>query len=387
MILSRYPFPAGLIPPRSLYQQPTSKLLCNGLAIQMAYPGVPVYTPIGLCVLKSVEESLRKRFSNAGFDCVQLPHLVHSSEMKGGEKVGKQFAAKMMHLTGKMKEYHLLTTPEMLYVNMLRHREIAHTQLPLRNSYNSDFFRYIPNPKAILRGRQFRIFGAVSLEKDEIGIGEAIKLLLDLTIAELQERTLAWHLRSLSDKVGFEIFYPCDEGDYLLSCPNAFSVTEPREQVKALSLAIGYSYGRNLRLPIRYRTATNKNSRVNLASYGFCTNRLLFCVFNQARDAHGFNLPTAVRPFDVSIVPCTSSETPVAAAFTDALHRRGLRTVIDDRFKRTRIERASFADFIGIPVSIIVEKNGFKLRTRAGLQGAHCSKFEAAIHSAIMYAN
>lgn len=352
MRLSKYPFPDGL---RGMSgNNPTTQLLHGGLVASLVYPGVPLYTPIGARVLDKIERRTEAIFADAGFEFTRLPGLVKTSDLDEGEKIGETFAAKFLHLQEPAAGFHMLTTPEMMVIRAVAHGPLSYAQLPLRLCYTADFFREA-NVRSLLVCRQFRIFGALSLEADEASCARCVALIRDRLECLLAELGIPIEIEAASDEA-FECFFPSDEGDYAADRPLTTG-----DKRRRLSLGMAYRYGRECKLPVRIRTSDNRKTAAHVVTFGLCTNRLLFAVFDAARNARGFSLPPVVRPFDVAVIPRTAHEQESAVRVIDAFKSVQAQLVVDDRFKETRKEREAFCTAIGVPVLLRVEQDGIFL--------------------------
>jgi prolyl-tRNA synthetase len=131
-----------------------------------------------------------------------------------------------------------------------------------------------------------------------------------------------------------------------------------------LSLAIGYQYAAGSVLPLRHRSASNRNSPVLVASYGLCSNRVLFSVFDANRDEHGFALPPAVRPFDVVVIAHGNESSDKAQSLSRQLAGAGLRVGLDDRTAMATAERRRFAAFAGAAAVAVVTGDVIQVNAR-----------------------
>jgi prolyl-tRNA synthetase len=373
--LSAYPFPSGLEQSTRFVETRTSDLLDNGLAVHLVHPGIPLYTPIGTIVLRKIEQSLQECFASKGIEAIRIPALNRTEDLSSGDQIGEQFASKIIHLKEPLDDFHLLTTPEMSLIHTIGAATLSHSQLPMRLCYTADFFRNSVALRSFLTCRQFRIFGALGFEPTEASVQEAIDLFLSALLSVLGEFSVSVEVLRQEDGA-FEIFYPTAEGDYRA---DKLDPTAPLTEKRLLSLGMAYRYGKDRRIPIRMRTSQNKNARPFFSTFGLCTNRLLFAVFDASRTEAGFFLPRSLRPFDVVVVPRTQQEETVASEIVMRLAAADLAAVLDDRYKIPRLKRQTFSDLLGIPATIRVEHENIFFRSREGLQETQLSSLEDCI--------
>lgn len=350
------------IPTSGLQAEKTSSLLTNGLVAHFSNAGIPFYMPVGKAILGNIEKILGEEAEEHGFNLIDIPAIMENRLLEGGQEVGEQFRGKFMFLTDRMEGYHLLSTPEMLFVEMAGSTTVSHKQLPVRQAYMTDFFRQIHDARSILKGKQFRVFGGASLEKDEAGAEQALQTLRSMTEAILERMGLPYHLERHHNGLDCEYFYLTDKEGDNLPLPGV----DPQNRTKALSLAMAYEYEPDKKLPMRYRTAENKNAPIRLVTYGLGTQRLLYCVMDHYRDEKGFNLPAELRPFDIHLIPRTQGEEEAAEELYKKFKKLGWRVMLDDRYKFSIDERKYGSDYLGTPASLAITPDGLTLSFRDG---------------------
>ncbi|MGY2125101.1 aminoacyl--tRNA ligase-related protein [Nocardia gipuzkoensis] len=307
---------------------------------------------------------------------VELPALMSDNDLQGGEAVGRQFASKLFGLAN-LPGYHLLSTPEMLFVRASQTSVHSYRELPLRRSYTTNFFRRAHGTKGLLVCRQFRIVGTASLELDTAAVRVALNEVIDTCTSVLKELGVeVVRLDDGSESARTELCYPTREGDLWIGSPDRRS--------RALSLAIGFQYASGSRLPVRYRTADNRNSAAQMATFGLCSNRVLHSAFDASRDRWGFALPHSIKPVDVVVIPRNSRANARAAALASGLESANVRVGLDDRFSKPTLIRQEFAYYIGADVAIIVTENAFRVENCLGRRvDEHCVTIRGIVTSTI----
>jgi prolyl-tRNA synthetase len=343
--------------------RPTSDLLTNGLVAELPYRGIPVYGPIGTAVLHTIEDMLQTALGCRGYAQVEIPSLMRTEDLEDGEPIGPQFASKIIATNDALKGYHLLTTPEMLFVRGAGQHLLSHRSLPVRRSYTANFFRNMATTRSLIVCRQFRIVGTVALERHESGVRNALDEAVAASAEVLAALGVPTHAIRQEWLHKVELLFPSDEGDtWVDSAGNGAAA-----KVKELSLAIGYQYAAGSPLPLRYRSETNRNAPVLMATYGLCSNRLLHSVFEASKDEHGFALPAAVRPFDAVVVAQNDRARGKARRLSERLSRAGLRVGLDDRTTMSVNDRQRFAEYAGAAAVAVVAAGtpGTRIRPRA----------------------
>lgn len=346
----------------------------KGLLTALNEHGFPFTTALGHLLLDNVEHVLTLRAAQAGIDMVQLPTAMETETLERGQELGERFRAKIMHLTGSLADHHVISSPETLFVQLGQTDQIAHGQLPIRYSYLNNLHRQKTNGRGALFPQQIKIFGGVTVAKPELA-GQEILLMDDVIQQSFTDMALPFHREDGYNGFDHEYFYICDpanEGENL-ALPGVSETT----RVKAYSMGMIYNYPMMADYRLRYRSEENKNKAPAMISYGFCTPRILHCALHAHHDEAGFNLPASLRPFDVSIIPAHDRNIGKARELYQELRRQFLlnsgnnprsisRVCLDDRLKISTAERQDFAAYLGTPVSLTIDNDGYKLMARNG---------------------
>jgi prolyl-tRNA synthetase len=329
--------------PRGFQQLSTLKLISSGLFFSLPFRGVPVFSGMGLTLMRNIERMAMEEAGRLGFSETHLPAIVDEALLSDGEDVGETFASKLIKVSIRTGSFQLLATPEMFLVRQASRAVLSYRSLPIRVCYNADFFRDMPTTRSFVTCRQFRVFGMLSMEKDRAGIQRAQD-----TTGEFEKiffSRLGLPYRVEAEANGFETFLELGKG---------MTGLEHDE----LSVSMGYHYAREKSIPCRYRTENNRNRALQVWTYGISLNRIFLAVLDSARDELGFALPPHLRPFDVAVVPSRSTDEELAWSTYQQLLARRVRPFMDDRSKSSRSERRAFSQYVGCPYTAVVESGG-----------------------------
>lgn len=341
-----------MLRPPDFASRRTSQLLSSGLVVTLPYNGIPIYTPLGLGLLERVEQAICAEGEAAGFSRVQIPTVMADRDLEGGERVGEIFASKMTSLSGDLAGFHILTSPEMLFARLLVPGSISHKSLPVRHGYTTTLLRQMPTVRGFVTAREFRIYGAISIDADARETLDALDEMIDLTRRVLGRWDVRLEMKRRPDG-HFEMGYATDEGDMRI------------EGSKSLSMAIGFPYAPDVELPLPYRDAGNTDRVATMATYAAGLHRIVYAVLDRWRDDHGFALPPTIRPADVVIVPKLARGLDDAETLQAAMSRAGRRVAIDDRVALASAPRVAFAEYIGAPAAVLVDKGRCSVVLRA----------------------
>ena len=337
--------------PQGWEARQTTKLLGSGLLAAGAGPGLVAYTGLGTQMLDRLETDCVAALAGRGFDQVQLPHVMSDEDLRRGDEVGEQFGRKFIHLSDPLGGYHLISSPETLVARLARGLELSYKGLPVRLCYRTSIFRNMTETRSFITCREFRVVGAMTFHSQDTR-SQDIQDEVSEAAAAFAEVAAAWGVPTA------QIGKPdVNELGYLDAAEGDMRVDVGGRRRRALSLSVGYQYGRGGDFPATYRAADNHLSHPQVMTIALCTNRLLYSAFDATRDEHGFALTSASRPFDVAVLPRSQEDAGTAAELASRLTDRSLRVALDDRAGRRLAARAAFASYLGTPLSLVVHRD------------------------------
>ena len=130
---------------RTPFSEQTTEDLLNTILFRYNTNAIPFLTPLGSKILQNMENTMLTHADRCGMEKVELPTIIDDKVLAQGQAVGEQFESKIMRLQGKMEGFHLLTTPEPLFISILSDNNLSHQQMPLRYVYASNFYRDMAN--------------------------------------------------------------------------------------------------------------------------------------------------------------------------------------------------------------------------------------------------
>jgi prolyl-tRNA synthetase len=284
--------------------------------------------------------------------------------LKEGAEVVSTFEKKIIKLENEeIKGYHLLTTPEPMIVDLATSGLSSYRQLPIRIAYNIEFVRGINRPKGILKGRQFTVFTANSLDADTTSVNKSIKLFERLSDNIFGRLHIPIHKRHNKGGVDIEHFYLCDEGENL-----AIPEIDDTERTQALSLSMAYHYCSDKKLKAKYKSTNNKKEHIKYITFGLGTQRALYSVFNAHRDKLGFNLPSNIASHKASIIPYSQQD----INFANNIYEQNPDMILDNRTEMSIGQRAQFSEYIGIPWKIMCKEDNIVIKNRDSTISTDC---------------
>ncbi len=358
MRYSRQLFQASLRQVKNFNDLPARIFAENGNFVVFKDPGLPFFMPLGKRIMERLTGLFHDMARQLGLDVIEVPLLMRNDLLRMGQHVGNIFARKILNLSEPLDKYHLLTTPEMLLINLASDLQISYRQLPIRFLYQTEFFRGIPHCAGLQKSRQFKCVVGTSFDADSSSLAESLKIyerLMDMLCAAIDLPIFKRHGHS---GLAFQHFYLGGVGDNL-ELPEVNS----NQRVRALELAMAYHY-KPTNLPPRFRTNRNTNSRVLVGTFGLGLSRLLLAIFDHHRDSLGFKFPVTLRPVTLTVIPSTNSDMENSLRIYTRLVEQRLSVAIDDRINIGAGSRAALSDQIGAPIKLIIKKGALLLCPR-----------------------
>ncbi len=205
-------------------------LLLRGGYVRQVGAGIYNFLPLGLRVLRKIENVVRQEMDRAGAQEVLMPALLPGEYFKETQRWDLYGDVLFRIRDRKGGDYHLGPTHEEIVTDMVRREVRSYRQLPLNLYQIQTKFRDEPRPRGgVMRGREFTMKDAYSFDVDELGaqrsyenMREAYKRIferLGLTFRIVQAdsgaiggKTSA-EFQVLADS-GEDAIVACDECDY-----------------------------------------------------------------------------------------------------------------------------------------------------------------------------
>lgn len=364
-----------------------ARVLLQGGYIDKLMAGVYSYLPLGLRVLKKIEQIIREEMNSLGAEELLLPAL-HPKEiwdtagrwqLYGDEKVMYQFKDHSDRWLG------LGPTHEEI-ITLLAKRDISsYRDLP-RSLYQfqTKFRSELRAKSGILRGREFimkdlysfhtnvedfedyyaRAQQAYTRVFERVGIGEQTLL----TYASGGSFSKYSHEYQTLTSAGEDTIYVCEScrvaiNDEIineqLTCPVCGAAKETLRVERAIE--VGNIFPLKTRFSdafgLTYKDETGAEQPVIMGCYGIGLGRVMGTIVEVHAQEKGVRWPAAVAPFRWHVIPLGDEPEVVAMADQtyDMLQRAGQEVLYDDRDASAGVKLAD-ADFIGAPERLVISK-------------------------------
>lgn len=409
MRLSRYFMPTLREAPSDA-QIVSHQLMLRAGMIRQEAAGIYAWLPLGLKVLKKIEQVVREEMDRAGAVEVLMPTLQLADLWRESGRYD-DYGEEMLRIKDR-HERDLLYGPtaEEVITDIFRSYVKSYRDLP-KNLYNIQWkFRDERRPRfGVMRGREFLMKDAYSFDVDEAAARRAYNRMflaylnvysrLGLKAIPVRADTgpiggdLSHEFIILAETGESEVFAHRDlvemgapgadidwDGDlqplveqrtrlYAASDemhdPARFEAEAPEDKrMTARGIEVGhiFYFGEKYSKPMKALVAgpDGVERPVHMGSYGVGVSRLVAAIIEASHDDAGIIWPDTVAPFGAAVVNLRVGDAAVDAVAEQAyraLQAAGKEPVLDDRDDRPGAKFASL-DLVGVPWQLIVGPKG-----------------------------
>lgn len=348
--------------------------------------GVYSYLPLGLKVLKKIENIIREEMNKIGGQEALFPAL-HPKE--NWQRTGRWQYAEMFKIKSRTdKEFSLGWTHEEIITPLVRKFVKSYRDLPLAVYQIQDKFRDELRAKSgLLRGVEFIMKDLYSFHEDEKDLDryyEKVKksyfqILKRCNLEKQTFLTLASGGTFAKYSHEFQTVTPYGEDEIHMCSKCQLAVNReivrehpfcPRCRNKKLEPRRAIEVGNIFKLQDRYakafdfklRDKQGRERNILMGCYGIGLPRLMGAIVEVHHDEKGICWPKEVAPFQAHLVQLGDSSKIKKAAekIYRYLQNSGIEVLYDDREDKTPGEKFADADLIGLPLRIVVSEKTLK---------------------------
>lgn len=362
------------------------KLLTQAGFVDQLMAGVYSYLPIGLRVLKKIEQIVREEMDAIDGQEILMPvlHPKHIWETtKGWETIDVLFKIK----SRTEKEYALGQSEEEVVTPLVMKHVNSYHDLPQAVYQIHWKFRDELRAKSgILRGREFYMKDMYSFHESQVDFDRFYEIVKKAYLTIYNRLGLVAKVTeasggSFSQKISYEFMILTDAGeDDILYCSECeFCVNVEIAKIKEgdncpkcrkdiLKKAraseagnvfdLGQKYPKDFDLSFVGRDG--KEHYAFMGCYGIGISRVMGILVEKNHDEKGIIWPKSVAPFQVHLISIKENEQ--AEKVYKQLLDAGMEVLVDDRDDASAGQKFADADLIGIPVRLVVSaKTGEKI--------------------------
>ena len=366
------------------------QLMLRAGMIRKVSSGIYTWLPLGLKVLRKIENIVREEMDLSGAQEVLMP-MVQPKELWEETNRWEKMGPELLRIKDRHeRDFCLGPTHEEVITDLIRNNVKSYKELPLNIYQIQTKFRDEIRPRyGIMRGREFLMkdsysfnINEESLQETYIEMRNTYKKILERigleykivkadsgaiggdaseefhVLAENGEDTIA-----VSDASEFAINTDLllGDGDDVSSLegqpfPGGDGVIEIK---KGIEVGHIFQLGKVYTEAMKVNVSNQEGRSVNLCMgcYGIGVSRLVAAAIEQNHDEKGIIWPEAITPFEINIVAIGYTKEPKIAAAANNLYEKlssmGYEVILDDR-KDGYGTKMKDAELIGIPVNVII---------------------------------
>ena len=432
MRLSRYFLPVLKETPGEA-QVVSHQLMLRAGMIRQTAAGIYAWLPLGLRVLRKIEQIVREEQDNAGAVELLMP-TIQSAELWKQSGRYDAYGPEMLRITDRHDREMLFSpTAEELFTTIFANGVKSYRDLP-RILYQIQWkFRDEIRPRfGVMRGREFLMKDAYSFDPDLVAARHSYNRMFIAYLRTFARMGLhAIPMRADTGPIGgdlsheFIVLAPTGESDvfyhsnweaardttvdaddasalqaYVDRLNTDYAATDEKrdagleaEAGDALKQSRGIEVGQIFYFGTKYSAAMGLSVQgadgtaivPHMGSYGIGVSRLMGAIVEAGHDKDGIIWPDAVAPYKVALINLRADDAACLAA-ADALYDRlsaaGVEVLYDDRDERGGAKFAT-ADLIGVPWQVVIGPKGVAAGTVEVKRRGAGTKDEMSVEAAV----
>jgi len=369
------------------------KLMLRAGMIRKAASGIYTWLPLGLKVLKKIENIIREEMDESGAQEVFMP-MVQPKELWDETKRWDKMGPELLRIKDRHeRDFCLGPTHEEVITDIIRNNVKSYKQLPLNIYQIQTKFRDEVRPRyGIMRGREFLMKDSYSFNIDESSLQETYILMretykkifnrigLDFKISKADSGAIGGdsseEFHVLAEN-GEDTIAVSDGSEFAINTELLLSKGEDIDSLEGkpspdgkgiIQIKKGIEVGHIFKLGKLYAesmkanvlNADGKASTLHMGCYGIGVSRLVAAAIEQNYDEKGIIWPHNISPFDINIISIGHNKekeiTEAAINLYDQLTKMNYSVLLDDRNVGYG-SKIKDSELIGIPLNIIIGKN------------------------------
>ena len=369
------------------------QLMLKSGMIRKVASGIYTWLPLGLRVLRKVENIVRNEMDQSGAQEVLMP-MVQPKELWEETKRWDKMGPELLRIQDRHeREFCLGPTHEEVITDLIRNNVKSYKELPLNIYQIQTKFRDEMRPRyGVMRGREFLMKDSYSFNIDEKSLQESYLSMRETYKKIIKKMGLNYKIvKADSGAIGgdaseeFHVLADTGEDTIAVSNSSEFAINtqlllKDGEDIKSLEgkkspdgkgeiqikkgIEVGHIFqlGKVYSEVMKANVLNEKGKSVDLfmGCYGIGISRLVAAAIEQNYDKKGINWNEYIAPFEVNIIAVGYEKDRLIAKASNELYRdlsdMGYEVLLDDRKDSYGI-KIKDSELIGIPVNIIIGKS------------------------------
>ncbi|MFC1663587.1 aminoacyl--tRNA ligase-related protein [Patescibacteria group bacterium] len=365
-----------------------AQLLSRGGFVFKEMAGVYSYLPLGLKVLRNIENIIREEVERIEGQEILMTVFQPKSLWQETGRWSKEMGKVMYKCKEGNKEIGLGPTHEEMLTDIIRHHIKSYEDLPLYLYQIQTKFRKEPRARSgLLRGREFDMKDLYSFHSSQEDFKKYYKRAIQAYFKILKRCGLKAIITEASG-AGFTKEYThefqvlsrggednivfCEkhhfsqnkeiaklkEGD---KCPVCKKILKQEKSIEVGNIfPLGTKYSQKMKA--FFADKDGRRKPIVMGCYGLGPSRIMGAVVEVHHDKKGIIWPKEISPFQVHLIQIERTQKVKKAAekLCEDLQKRNLEVLYDDRTDKTPGEKFVEADLIGIPYRLVVSEKTLK---------------------------
>lgn len=366
------------------------KLMLRAGMVRKVASGIYTWLPLGLKVLRKIENIVREEMDASGAQEVLMP-MVQPKELWDETNRWEKMGPELLRIQDRHhRDFCLGPTHEEVITDLIRNNVKSYKELPLNIYQIQTKFRDEVRPRyGVMRGREFLMKDSYSFNIDEACLEETYLTMRNTYKKVLERMGLEYKIVSADSgaiggdaseefhvlaETGEDTIAVSDSSEYAINTELLLKDGEDIESLEGkpspdgegtIEIKKGIEVGHIFQLGKIYTelmkvNVLNQEGRavdLFMGCYGIGVSRLVAAAIEQNNDDKGIIWPEAIAPYEVNIVAIGYAKEPQIAEaannLSEQLQAMGYEVIVDDR-KDGYGTKMKDAELIGIPVNVII---------------------------------
>ena len=359
------------------------QLMIRAGLIRRLGSGLYSWMPIGLRILKKIENIIRDEMNRAGALELLMP-AIQPKELWDETNRWEVFGPQMLKISDRHERLFCFgPTHEEVITDIVRKEIKSYKQLPINFYQIQTKFRDEIRPRfGVMRAREFMMKDSYSFHSSLDSLKETYQVMYE-TYKKIFDR-IGLNYRAVQADNGaiggdgsheFHVLADSGEDEIVYDESSDFAanieVAKNHPDKDKFKTCRGIEVGHIFQLGTKYSEAMQaefidqdgESKPMIMGCYGIGVSRIIAAAIEQNYDADGMILPKSIAPFEVIITPIGLEKNDevlkVSLDLYEDLVNRGVDVILDDRGLRPRV-MFSEAELLGIPFRITISEKLLK---------------------------